>query len=131
MKELFNGKKAGFWVLLAAMVFAVVTLIAYPAVYGSTRFMSWTGFWFMLGGLALSCILVLCRQERFAPSAMLAGSFVSFLYYVYNIYFFISSVVTGIQFSGFPPEFFLVAACFCLTLVLSIAAVFMKQSDKA
>ena len=47
---------------------------------------------------------------------------------MYDIYFYISSVATGIQFSGFPLEFFVNAVLYGLSLVLSIACVFMRQT---
>ena len=59
---------------------------------------------------------------------LLVCDFLSLLFYVYYIYFYISSVVTGIQFSGFPLEFYVNVVLYAASLVLSIACVFMRQT---
>ena len=59
---------------------------------------------------------------------LFAGMTLSLLFYVYYIYFYISSVVTGIQFSGFPLEFYVNVVLYVASLVLSIACVFMRQT---
>lgn len=130
MKEMFQNKPKGFYALLGCMALSLVTVIVYASIYASTRYISWTGFWTMLAGIVVSAVLVVCKLQRFAPSVLLVTNFVALLYHVYYIYFFISSVVTGIQFSGFPPEFFVNFVLFGLTLVMSIACVFLPVEEE-
>ena len=100
----------------------------YAAIYASTRFMAREALLCMTGGVLLGLVLLFTNHERFAPSALLVGNFLGLLFYIYHIYFFVSSVVTGIQFSGFPPEFFVNAVMFGIALVLSIVCVFLPCS---
>lgn len=128
MKNLMANKPLGFRVTLVTMALSLVTALVYLAIYSSSRYMSWHAFGIMVAGVAVAAVLIGLKQVRFAPSALLLGDFLSLLFYVYYIYFYISSVATGIQFSGFPLEFFVNAVLYGLSLVLSIACVFMRQT---
>ena len=128
MKNFMANKPLGFRVTLVTMALSLVTALVYLAIYSSSRYMSWQAFGIMVAGVAVAAVLIGLKQVRFAPSALLLGDFLSLLFYVYYIYFYISSVATGIQFSGFPLEFFVNAVLYGLSLVLSIAFVFMRQT---
>lgn len=128
MKNFLANKPLGFRVTLVATALSLVTALAYLAIYSSSRYMSWQAFGIMVAGIVVAAALIALKQVRFAPSALLLGDFLSLLFYVYYIYFYISSVATGIQFSGFPLEFFVNAVLYGLSLVLSIACVFMRQT---
>lgn len=128
MKNFLANKPLGFRVTLVAAALSLVTALAYLAIYSSSRYMSWQAFGIMIAGVVLTVALIALKQERFAPSALLVGDFLSLLFYGYYIYFYVSSVVTGIQFSGFPLEFFVNIVLYAASLVLSIACVFMRQT---
>ena len=128
MKNFMANKPLGFRVTLVTMALSLVTALVYLAIYSSSRYMSWQAFGIMVAGVAVAAVLIGLKQVRFAPSALLLGDFLSLLFYVYYIYFYISSVATGIQFSGFPLEFFVNAVLYGLSLMLSIACVFMRQT---
>lgn len=131
MKAITDNKAPGFRMTLVCMVLSLVTMIVYTVIYSKTRFMSWESFGIILAGVILTLVLILAKQYRFAPSALMVGDFVAALFYIYHIYFYISSVATGIQFSGFPPEFFVNIAFFVVTIALSVACVFMPQTAEA
>ncbi len=128
MKTIMADKPVGFRVPLATIVLSLVTALVYLATYSSSRYMSWQAFGIMIGGVVLTALLIVLKLERFAPSALLFGDFLSLLFYVYYIYFYISSVVTGIQFSSFSAEFFVNTILYVASLVLSVACVFMRQT---
>lgn len=128
MKNFLANKPLGFRVTLVATALSLVTALAYLVIYSSSRYMSWQAFGIMIAGVVLTVALIALKQERFAPSALLVGDFLSLLFYGYYIYFYVSSVVTGIQFSGFPLEFFVNIVLYAASLVLSIACVFMRQT---
>ncbi|MCR5546420.1 MAG: hypothetical protein K6F30_08100 [Lachnospiraceae bacterium] len=125
MKKLFQDKTKGYLFTVAAMVFAVVTGIVYTVIYSSTKYYSREGIAIICCGVILSCVLLAFKLQRFAPAVMLVSSFIALLFHVYYIYFYISSVVTGIQFSGFPASFFVNFVLFGITLILSIISVFL------
>ncbi len=130
VREYFAEKKYGFYVLLSSMLLSLITMIVYAASYGQTRYMSWAAFAILLVGIVLAAVLIVFRLYRFAPAVMLVTTLISLLLFIYYIYFFISSVLTGIQFSGFPPEFWASVIFFALSLVVSIVSVFTPLVDK-
>lgn len=123
-------KSFGFYVTLICIALCAVTAIVYPYIYGDSRYMSMTAEYFLIGGAVLALLLTLIKKVRFAPAVLLTASLVATMLYIYGIYFFISSALVGIQYSGFPPEFIANAACFGGTLVLSILNVFFPQVKK-
>ena len=58
----------------------------------------------------------------------MAADFLAVLFFIYHIYFYVSSVATGIQFSGFPLEFFVNIGFLVVTIALSVVCVFMPQT---
>ncbi|MCR5396811.1 MAG: hypothetical protein K6E64_05010 [Lachnospiraceae bacterium] len=125
MKKLFQDKAKGYLFTVAAMIAAVVTGVVYTIIYSSTKYYSREGIAIIIVGVILSAVLLALKLQRFAPTVMLVSSFISLLFHVYYIYFYISSVVTGIQFSGFPVSFFVNFVLFGITLILSIISVFL------
>lgn len=130
MRDLFKNKNYGFYVTLAAAVLAIVTDIVYSVNYGQSMYMSWVGFVMLLIGVVGTIVLVLLKQTRFAPTAMMFFAFIGTLFFIYYMYFFISSALTGIQYAGLPPQFLATAILFIITLVVSVAAVFMPQEKE-
>lgn len=129
MKLLTYGNKRAAGTLLAAAITAV-TAAVYCIIYSTTRFMSWEAFWLLIAGVVAVIPLLLLKKPRFAPTLLFASGFLGFMFYAYDIYFFISSVVVGIQFSGFPPEFFVNIVFFVATIAADIAAVFLPMDQK-
>ena len=128
--EVLKGKGKGFFVMLAAIVMALVTAIAYAIIYSPTRYMSWEAFAFLLVGAALAIILFVIKKPAFAPTVLFVTGVIGTMFYAYHIYFFISSVAVGIQFSGFPFSFYLNIVFYVLTIALSIAAIFLPQTKE-
>lgn len=131
MKKALQNKSPGFRMTLLSILLSVMTIIVYSAIYASTNYMSWTAVGMMALGIVLSLVLSAMGQFRFAPTALFVGDYVGFLFFAYAIYFYISSVVTGIQFSGFPLSFFVNIGCFVVTLLFTIVSIFLRQTEKA
>ena len=131
MKKALQNKSPGFRLTLVTMLLSIVTICVYIAIYSSTNYMSWGAVGVMIAGLVLTCVLILTRQYRFAPTALLVGDYMGFLFFAHAIYFYISSVITGIQFSGFPLSFYVNIVFFSLTIALCIACVFLRQTPAA
>ena len=130
MSDVAVRRPLGFKVTLVTIAASVVTAIVYAIIYSSSRYMSWPAFGIMIAGAALAAVLIFLHKERFAPAVLLVCDYLSLLLYIYYIYFYISSVATGIQFSGFPLEFFVNAGLYAASLVLSVACVFMRQTNE-
>lgn len=130
VKEYLKDKRYGFYFVLVTMLLSLITMIVYAVGYSKTRYMSWGAFAIILIGVVLVAILLALKLYSLAPAVLLTTNFVALLMFVYYIYFFISSVMTGIQFSGFPPEFIATTTFFVLMLVASIITVFVPIAKK-
>ncbi len=125
-----SEKGAGLKVTVLGIVLALAAAVVYAATYASTRYMSWEAVGLLGVGAVLTAILLFLKQYRWAPTVLFVAVTLAIMFYVYDIYFFISSVAVGIQFSGFPPSFFVVIACFVVALAVSIAAIFVPFEKK-
>ena len=130
MKAILENRAPGFRMTLACAALSVVTLIVYTVIYSKTRFMSWETVGIIAAGVVLTLALIFLKQFRFAPSLLMVADFLAVLFYIYHIYFYISSVAAGIQFSGFPPEFFVNIVFLVATIALSVVCVFMPQTEE-
>ena len=127
MKGLQGGK---IYVTLAAMAIAVVTAVVYAVCYSATRYMSWAAFAILLVGVVLGLAMLALKMVDLTPWLLLGTGVVGTMFFVYYIYFFISSVAVGIQFSGFPPEFFATVVLFALTVLAAVVAIFVPQTSE-
>lgn len=125
MNTLLKEKTSGYKMILATILMTIITLIVYVAIYRSSKYISWEGVRVLALGTVLAILLLWFRLQRFVPAVLLITSFGALLFHIYYIYFFISSVLTGIQFSGFPASFFVNFAFFGITVVMSIICVFL------
>ncbi|MBO4989449.1 MAG: hypothetical protein J6D37_03860 [Clostridia bacterium] len=130
MKEFFKNKKFGFYVTLALVALFIITAIVYSNSYGNTAFMSWPAFIVLLVGAGLTVVLVALKQDRFAPALALATSVVALCLYILDIYYFISSIAYGIQFSGIPVELIATMVLFIGTMIVAIANIFFPQVEE-
>ena len=130
IKQFLKDKAYGFYATMITFVLSILTAIVYGVGFGSTVYMSWAAFALLFVGIVVAVIFIAIKQMHIATELLLVANLLSFLLFVYNIYFFVSSVLTGIQFSGFPPQFFAVVIFYGLTLVASVACVFMPMAKK-
>ncbi|MBQ4382665.1 MAG: hypothetical protein II794_08020 [Oscillospiraceae bacterium] len=130
MKDLFAGKKLGFYVTLALAVLAVITAFVYLGMYNGTNYMSRQAFFLLLAGAVLAVVLAFLGQGKFSPAVLFGAAVLALMFFVYYIYFFVSSVLTGIQYTVFPVEFVTCVVLFGLLLVGSIVNVFLPQVEE-
>lgn len=128
--KFLQGKTQRFMASVVTMAVALLTIIIYTLLYSSTRYMAWESVGFIVSGAVLAAALLVLKQTRFVPSLLLVANTIGAMFFVYHIYFFISSVAVGIQFSGFPPEFFASVVLFVVTVLCSAVSVFMPDTEK-
>ncbi|MBP5153687.1 MAG: hypothetical protein ILP12_01595 [Lachnospiraceae bacterium] len=126
MKNLFADKKIGFWFTLCTAALTLITAIVYRAIYQGSNYLSVLAFWLLIGGAVVSVALLFVGLERFAPAVLFAAVTVAFCYYIYYIYFYISSAAYGIQ-TTFTAPFFVNAAFFVLTLIACFVLIFIPH----
>lgn len=127
LKSIFAGKSFGFYVTLATMAFSVITAVIYAVMYGNSSYISWAGVVIMLAGVLIGVVLIVLRKSKFVPAVMLVSTLVGILLYIYNIYFYVSVVIVGIQASEFSAEFFVATIMFAISFVAATACVFLPQ----
>lgn len=125
--RVLRNKSYGFYVTLVLIAATVAVALVYTALYHSSRYMSWTAMAVMLVGAALSLVLALTPQAKWACAVLALANFVGLLFYIYGIYFYVSVVMVGIQASTFNWQFQLCTVLFVAMLVLNLVNVFLKQ----
>ena len=87
IKDFFHSKSYGFYVTLLAVVLSLVTLIVYTSSFGGSRYMSWAAFVIMIIGMVAGLAMPIFRLDKWVPAVLLVTNFVSFLLFVYYVYF--------------------------------------------
>ena len=127
MKNLFAGKKIGFWFTLITAALFLISAIVYLAIYNGTNYLSMQAFWLLIGGAIVSVGMLFLNLERFAPALQFGVAVLALCWYIYYIYFFISSAIYGIQYSGLPVAFFVNVIFLALALIASIVNCFLPH----
>ena len=125
MKELLKDRAAKRTAVGAAI--SLIGLIVYIVLYGTVQrsmdSMSWQAVWALGVGLALAAALFALKKYRWAAPVLAAAHFVSFLFYIYGMYPYISAAFVGID-STWEVDFFVTLALYLVGLVVNIAAAF-------
>ena len=127
VKKFFESKSYGFYVSIGLAVLSLVTAIVYASLFHMSRYMSWGAFAVVIVGVVLAAVLPFLKQAKWSCCAIALADFIALLLYAYNIYFYVSVVMVGIQASTFSPQFLACTSLFAILLVLNIANVFLKQ----
>ncbi|MBR4209984.1 MAG: hypothetical protein IKQ96_07220 [Lachnospiraceae bacterium] len=122
-------KNKGFTFTLVVAALMLATGLVYYLIYNGTNYLSMQAVYVLVGGAILSVLLGLVLG-RFAPALQFGAVTVALCLYIYYIYFFISSAIYGIQYSGLPFEFFVNAACYVVTFLASIINCFVPHTAK-
>ncbi len=126
MKE----KRSGFTFALVVAVLLLITAGVYFFNYRGTNYLSMQAVYALLGGAVISFLMLLVKLDRFAPALQFGAITVALCFYIYYIYFFISSAIYGIQYSGLPLDFYVVAACYVVTFLFAIINCFIPHKAK-
>lgn len=127
VKKFFESKSYGFYVSIGLTLLSLVTAIVYASLFHMSRYMSWGAFAVILVGVVVAVALPFVKQAKWSCAVLALADFLALLLYVYNIYFYVSVVMVGIQASTFSPQFLACTALFVILLVCNIANVFLKQ----
>ena len=121
-KAWLEGKRFGFYVTLALIVLSIAMAAVYAGCYQATSYMSWKVFGCALGGALLALAFSFTKLAGWSNA-------VGLLFYIYSIYFYVSSVLVGIQGSVFSIQFLICTGGLAGLFVLNLINVFLKQED--
>ncbi len=127
MKKLMQGKSRGFCLTLALIVLSIVMAVVYAVLYSKSSYMSWKAFWAIIIGAVLALALAFTKLAKWSNAVVALGDFLGLLLYVYGIYFYVSSVMVGIQGSRFSSQFMVVTVGLAALFVLNLINVFLRQ----
>lgn len=124
----FKDKSYGFYVTLASILFTIITLSVYAVRYGNyDNYMSWESFYIMLVGAVLAIVAIVIKKYNWAPLALLVTNFIALLFYILNIYSYVTVVLVGIDVVSLSTNFIVCTVLFAINVVLSTANFFFKQ----
>lgn len=136
MAEFFKKKRAGFYVTVTAVLLALITMIIYVSYYGhgpreaNIDCMNWYAFAFILVGIIGAAVLIALKQDFWAAVCVATFTLISFPFYVYGVYGYVSVVAVGIDLQTLSPGFLASTIFYVLTLVCAYTSVFLKQQVK-
>lgn len=128
LKDLFTKKPVGFYVTLGTIGFTLVTALAYILCYNNTDNFNLWSFIILLASAVIGVTLILLKQFKLVPYAVGFLNYVAMLFYVYGIYYYVSVVLVGIDLDHFEIQFFISTISFVVLVIMSIVAIFMKQT---
>lgn len=126
-RDYLRDKSVGFWFSAGLSAFSLITAAVYAGCYAGTDDMSWAAFVFILFAAISGGTLIALKQYKYAPYAIAVFVFLSLLFFIYGIYYYVSVVMVGIDLDTFDPQFIVCALFFMLAFGLSIANLFLKQ----
>lgn len=126
-KSFFANKAYGFYMSVFVFVLSLVTAVVYTIGYSNSSDMSEPVIYAIGAGLILAVVLLLCKRYNWIPVVLALGDFAALLLFIKSIYFYVSVVLYGINGSAFSPAFLSSTAFLLLSLVFSVANIFMKQ----
>lgn len=130
IKEYLKDKSVGFWFSASLVLFTLITAIVYSVSYAGTDNISWGAFAFLIAAAAGSAVLIALKQYKFVPYLQALLIFLSLLFFIYGIYYYVSVVMVGIDLDHFDPEFYACTILFVIAFVASVANVFLRQTKE-
>lgn len=134
IREYLKDKAIGFWFSVSLVLLTAVTAIVYVSCYAGSDDMNWFSFAFMLAACIATVVLILLKKFEYASYAAALLIFLSLLFFIYGIYYYVSVVLVGIDLDSFSAEFIACTVLYALTFGLGVANVFLrplkKETDK-
>ena len=127
MKAFFADKSRGFAMSIVVFLFSLVTAVVYIVGYSDNSDFSPPVFVVILVGAAAAVVLTVLKRYNWVSVALALGDFAALLLFIESVYFYVSVVLYGINGSAFSPAFLSSTVCLALSLVLSVANIFVKQ----
>ncbi len=125
----FKDKSYGFYVTIASIIFTIITFSVYAGNYSKyDSYMSWEGFYIMIGGLVLALIIMVFKKFSWATIVLAITNFFGLLFYILKIYNYVVVVLVGIDLASFSPAFITCTTLFAINVLISTANVFFKQT---
>ena len=132
MEKFLKRKGIGFYLTLCVAVLAIVTAVIYAVSYANyAGQMSWLAFGLLIGGAVCAVALHCLGKGNWAPWVLAAAIFVSVLLYIQCMYNYVVVVMVGIDLNSFSPQFITCSVLLCVSLVLSIVNIYLKQQKEA
>ncbi len=130
LNNYMKDKDVGFWFSASLVVFSLITAVVYAACYAGTDNINWISFALMLAAAVSGAVLIALKLYVYVPYVLAALIFLSLLFFVYGIYYYVSVVMVGIDLDHFEPQFIICAIMYILAVGASVANVFLRQIKK-
>ena len=127
MKKLLEGKCVGFTVTLVLIALSLLLAGVYAVSFRGSSYMSWKAFGAIVAGACLALALGFTKCAGWANVVVALGDFIGLLLYAYASYFYVSSVMVGIQGSTFSSQFITVTAGLAVLFAANLVNVFLRQ----
>ena len=130
IKAYLKDKDVGFYFSASLVLVALITALVYAVSYAGTDNINWLSFAFLLLAAAAAIVLIVLKLYNYVPYVLAAGIFVSLLFFIYGIYYYVSVVMVGIDLDSFEPQFIVCTILYVLAFGVGVANVFLRQIKK-
>ncbi len=119
----FEERGVGAILVACSMIFKVVILILYPLAYAGAQSihdnMSWPSFYVVSGTLILTGVFLVLFKGKYVGFPLLFGSLLSFSFFMYQTYTYLSAAMTGID-SQFETPYVILFIVYMLNIILGV-----------
>ncbi len=126
--DYLKDKAVGFWFSVSIAALSLITSIVYAVCYAGSDDMNWVSFALMAAAAVAAVVLIVLKRFEWAAYAQAALIFLSLLFFIYGIYYYVSVVLVGIDLDSFSAEFWVCTVLYALCFGLGVANVFLKQT---
>lgn len=130
LKNYLKDKDVGFYFSAALVILALLTSVVYAICYAGTDNINWLSFAFMLAAAVVGATLIALKLYVYVPYALAILIFMSLLFFIYGIYYYVSVVMVGIDLDSYDVQFIICTILYVLAFGASIANVFLRQIKK-
>lgn len=134
-KDLIARKSLGFYLGLASAIICICCAVAYAIGFGTSPYMSWAVFALLLVcGAAYVALALVKVTEDFAAWVSAAMNLVCLCLWINTVYMYLTEVfyggVNAQSIKTLNPAFLICLIGLWVSLGLSVASIFLKQSKK-
>lgn len=130
LKTYLKDKDVGFYFSAALVILALLTSVVYAICYAGTDNINWLSFAFMLAAAVVGATLIALKLYVYVPYALAILIFMSLLFFIYGIYYYVSVVMVGIDLDSYDAQFIICTILYVLAFGASVANVFLRQIKK-
>lgn len=130
LKKYFSTKRYGYYLILVAIAFALITIITFFIGLGD-GYLSWFSFAALLTLVLGDLLLFVFKKENFIPALNTICSGLALAFFINSCYSYVATVMTGIDIETFALPWTITSISSATLFIISAATVFTPLSKNS